>query len=210
MHKLYACLGSGNCMKPWLAMKQVGTPFELTLVDVLAGEQKSEEYLAVNPLGVVPFFVTSDGIGIGESNAILWYIAEGTHLMPESATDRAAALQWMYFEQSKLEPFISPARFFTHILPEMQEERAEDIAEWQDAARKGLAVLDDHLSRHKFALECGYSVADVALFGYVHVLEEAGLDPKETPHIMRWIADVAKTKSFSPLSELGRKIDVAA
>jgi len=210
MHKLYACLGSGNCMKPWLAMKQVGTPFEVTLVDVLSGEQKSDDYLAINPLGVVPYFVSSDGVGIGESNAILWYVAEGTDLMPETPTGRAAALQWMYFEQSKLEPHISPARFFTHILPDLRDERAEDINAWQAAARPGLAVLDEHLSRHEFAIESGYSVADVALFGYVHVLEEAGLDPNDTPHIMRWIKDVTMTKSFSPLSKLGEDTRVAA
>ena len=210
MHRLYACLGSGNCLKPWLAMKQTATSFDLTLVDVLSGEQKSPEYLAINPLGVVPYFVTSDGLGIGESNAITWYVAEGTDLMPETPEGRAAALQWMYFEQSKLEPFISPARFFTTILPDMQEERADDIANWQAAARPGLAVLDAHLQRNQFALGQSYSVADIALFGYVHVLEEAGLDPSEVPHIMRWVGDVSSTKSFAPLSDLGRKVDAAA
>ncbi len=210
MNKLYACLGSGNCMKPWLAMNQLGVEFELTLIDVLSGEQKSNDFLSVNPLGVVPFFVTSEGQGIGESNAILWYLAEGTDLMPQSPAERAEALQWMFFEQSKLEPFISPARFFTTILPTMREERAEDIANWQAAARPGLARLDAHLSYNQFVLASGYSVADIALFGYVHVMEEAGLDPQLTPHVTRWINDVANTKGFAPLSHLGQNVRVAA
>jgi len=87
--KLYACLGSGNCLKPWLAMHQLGQSFELTLVDVLKGEQKSPAYLEINPLGVVPYLVTETGNGIGESNAMLWYLAEGSHLMPADRAERA-------------------------------------------------------------------------------------------------------------------------
>ncbi len=117
MIKLYACLGSGNCFKPWLIMNQLGIPFELSLVDVLSGEQKLPGFLRINPLGVVPYLVTETGHGIGESNAMVWYLAEGSHLMPKRPEERAEALQWMFFEQSKLEPFISPARFFTTILP---------------------------------------------------------------------------------------------
>lgn len=77
MIKLFACLGSGNCFKPWLAMTQLGVPFELVLIDVLQGEQKAPEYLQINPLGVVPFLLSETGQGIGESNAMLWYLQKG-------------------------------------------------------------------------------------------------------------------------------------
>lgn len=190
-------------MKPWLAMHQLKIAFDLELVDVLKGEQKSDDFLAINPLGVVPYLETAAGHGIGESNAMLWFLAEGTDLMPTSAAERAEALQWMFFEQSKLEPFISPARFFSVILPHERAARAVDIAAWQDAARPGLARLNDHLSGRQFMLEAGYSIADIALFGYVHVLEEAGLDGAHYPHILRWIADVEATDGFRPLSALG-------
>ncbi len=192
-------------MKPWLAMNQLGKDFNLKVVDVLKGEQKGEQYLAVNPMGVVPFLVTSDGDGIGESNAILWYLAEGTYLMPKTEKARAEALQWMFFEQSKLEPFIAPARFFTHIVPQERESHLDDIAAWQTAARTGLAKLDAHLAKRQFILEQGYSVADIALFGYVHVLQEAGLDIAETPNIARWIEDVSQTENFCSLDELGNR-----
>lgn len=208
--KLYACLGSGNCMKPWLVMNQLGQTFDLHLVDVLTGEQKKDDYLAINPLGVVPYLETDGGHGIGESNAMLWYLADGTDLMPHSAQGRAEALQWMFFEQSKLEPFISPARFFSHILPQEKENRADDIAAWQDAARPGLARLDAHLADRRFALGDAYSIADVALFGYVHVLEEAGLDPADTPNVMAWIEAVKQTEGFVPLAQLGAQEAKAA
>ena len=202
--KLYACLGSGNCFKPWLALNQLGKPFEVSLIDVLSGEQKSDAYLAVNPNGVVPFLDTGQGRGIGESNAMAWYIAEGSPLMPATAEDRAEALQWMFFEQSKLEPFISPARFFTTILPDMAEARADDIADWRQNAAPGLQRLNDHLGDgRRFMLASGYSVCDIAVFGYVHTIEEAGLSLADYPAIARWIEAVSHTEGFRPLSELG-------
>lgn len=210
MNKLYACLGSGNCFKPWLVMTQLGLPFDLHLIDVLKGEQKSDAYLAVNPFGVVPYLRAGTDQGIGESNAMLWYLADGTDLIPKTAAARAEALQWMFFEQSKLEPFISPARFFTTIVPDLAAERAVEISQWQDAARPGLARLNDHLANRTFMLEEGYTIADIAVFGYVHVLEEAGLSMAETPNIARWIDAVTKTNGFRPLAELGRNISVAA
>lgn len=210
MTSLYACLGSGNCFKPWLAMTQLNLPFQLHMIDVLSGEQKSDAYLAVNPLGVVPYLINSEGHGIGESNAMLWFLADGSHLMPRTAASRAIALQWMFFEQSKLEPFISPARFFTTILPDQATARAADIANWQSAAKPGLARLNGHLADHQFMLEEGYTITDIALFGYVHVLEEAGLDMSDTPHIARWIDDVSQTPGYQPLAQLGATVGVAA
>jgi len=208
--KLYACLASGNCFKPWLVMHQLGVPFELHLVDVLKGEQKSDWYLRMNPNGVVPYLQTAEGTGIGESNAMAWYLAERTHLMPEDATERAEALQWMFFEQSTLEPYISPARFFTPILPQERDNRADDIAAWQNAAKPGLARLNAHLDGRQFILASGYSVADIAVFGYVHVLEEAGLSMAHYPAIGRWIGDVSATDGYRPLSNLGAPADKAA
>ncbi|MEM9709275.1 MAG: glutathione S-transferase family protein [Pseudomonadota bacterium] len=203
MTKLYACIGSGNCFKPWLALNQLDQPFELELIDVLKGQQKSADYLGINPLGVVPFLKTERGLGLGESNAMLWYLAEGDYLMPASPEARAEALQWMFFEQSKLEPFISPARFFTTILPGERAKRADDIASWQEKARSGLDRLESHLARQAFMVAGRYSVADIAVFGYVHVMDEAGLAFGEYPAIARWVEAVKATEGFRPLSEMG-------
>ena len=170
---------------------------------MLKGEQKTAAYLKRNPLGVVPFLDAGQGVGLGESNAMLWFLAENTHLMPTSPEERAEALQWMFFEQSKLEPFISPARFFSFIRPEQRSERAEDIAYWQNQARPGLERLNAHLATRQFILASGYSIADIALFGYGHVMDEAGLDAAAYPMIQRWIEDVQQTKGFQPLQNMG-------
>tara|TARA_R110002051_G_scaffold63765_3_gene116032 strand:- start:3413 stop:4000 length:588 start_codon:yes stop_codon:yes gene_type:complete len=187
-------------------MQQLHQNFDLELIDVLSGEQKEPKYLAVNPLGVVPFLVTSDGVDIGESNAMIWYLAEGTHLMPKTAAERAEALQWMFFEQSKLEPFLSPARFFTTILPDQRGAMRDEITQWQSQAKPGLDRLNDHLANRLFILQSGYSIADIAMFGYVHVLEEAGLQWDDYPYIARWVTDVEKTGYFNRLSQLGQPI----
>ena len=185
-------------------MTQLAIPFELQLIDVLTGQQKSPDYLRINPLGVVPYLTTAEGQGIGESNAMLWFLAEGTQLMPDTPAERAEALQWMFFEQSKLEPFISPARFFTTILPGEREARAVEIKQWQLKAETGLARLDAHLAGREFMLQRGYSITDIAIFGYVHVLEEAGLRLVDFPAVARWIDRVKGTQGYQPLSELGR------
>ncbi len=117
MNRLYVTIGSGNCLKPFMVMKQLQIPFELVVIDVLKGETRQPAYLALNPNGTVPYLRLTDGRGIAESNAMLWYLAEGSELLPRDSYSRAKVLQFMFFEQSALEPFISPARFFTSIVP---------------------------------------------------------------------------------------------
>lgn len=201
--KLYACFASGNCMKPWLAMNQLGKRFDIEIVDVLNGQQHTAEYRRINPLGTVPFLVTDAGRSIGESNAMLWYLCEGTELMPQCPEERAQALQWMFFEQTRLEPFISPARFVSHIVPGLKAAREDEVAVWLCKAFEGLKRLDAHLQDQQFLVECGYSLADISVFGYGHVLDEAGLNPDDFPNVMRWIGDVRATKGFKELDQLG-------
>jgi len=202
MNTLYATIGSGNCFKPFLLMNQLGIPFKVTLVDVLKGETRMPAYLAINPNGTVPYLMLADGRGIGESNAMLWHLAEGSPLIPADPYKRAKVLQWMFFEQSALEPFISPARFFISIVPERRAERAQDIAVWQQRGRKGLKLLDDHLRGRKFLVDDRYTIADISLFGYTHLAEEGGFDFAEYPAIAAWIGEVGKTDGYVALSRL--------
>lgn len=202
MDRLYVTGGSGNCFKPFLAASYSGYDLDIIEVKLLEGEHRSDAFLNINNRGQVPYLVTADGVGIGESNAMLWLIAEGSDLMPETAVDRARCLQWMFFEQSKLEPFISPPRFLTYIAPALGKGREDDIAGWIEKAKAGLLSLNAHLSRHSFMLGERYGITDIAVFGYVHVSNEAGIDMREFPAVQRWIERVASTPRFRPLSEL--------
>lgn len=207
MITLYACKGSGNCFKPFLVLKQLHIPFRTILLDVITRETRSADYLAINPSGTVPYLRLADGRGLGESNAMLWYLAGGSHLIPTDQYDHAQALQWMFFEQSSLEPFISPARFFIEIAPEQRAARERDIVVWQDRARKGLNVLNEHLMGRKFLIGDRYSVADISVYGYVHLAGGACLDLKAYPAIHNWIEQVEGTEGFVPLASLEATVD---
>jgi glutathione S-transferase len=201
---LYVTYGSGNSFKPALLLRQTGRTLPMHFVNVLAGDSRKPAFLAINPRGQLPYLVLADGRGIGESNAIAWWLAEGTPLMPSDPVARAQAVQWMIFEQTALEPNISPARFFTHIVPDQREAHAQDIPRWLDAGHRGLALLDAHLAGRSFITDHGYSVADVAVCGYTHLAGEGGFDLARFAHVQRWMQRVRQTPGYAEVSELLR------
>ena len=111
MYKLYSMRRSGNCYKVRLALAQLDIAHELVEMDILKGETRTPEFLAMNPSGHVPVLEVAPGRYIAESNAILWYIAGHTPLVPDDRADRAEMLQWMFFEQHSLESNIGAAYF---------------------------------------------------------------------------------------------------
>ena len=174
MLTLYATIGSGNCFKPFLLMKQLGVPFRVALVDVLKGETRMPAYLAINPNGTVPYLTLADGRGIGESNAMLWHIAEGSHLIPGNPYGRERSCSGC-FSTVRPRAFLSPARLFVSILPSHRSEREKDVAIWQEPGRRGLKLLDDHLRVRRSLVDDHYTIADISVFGYTHVAEEGPL-----------------------------------
>ena len=84
MYKLYSMQRSGNSYKVRLALAFLDAPYVAIEVDILHGESRTPEFLAKNPSGQVPLLEVGDGRYLAESNAILWYLAGGTSLAPES------------------------------------------------------------------------------------------------------------------------------
>jgi glutathione S-transferase len=199
---LFVTQGSGNSFKPMLVAWQLKRPCEVRFIDVLGGQTKRPEFLRINPRGAVPYMVLPDGRGLGESNALAWYLADGSSLMPSEAASRAQAIQWMIFEQTMLEPNISPARFFTAIAPALRSAHEHEFPGWLERGHKGLALLDAHLSNRAFVTDHGYSVADVAVYGYTHLAEEGGFDLQRYPAIQAWMRRVQATPRFVPVGEL--------
>jgi glutathione S-transferase len=199
---LYVTAGSGNSFKPALVLRQTERRTTTRFIDVLAGDSRQPAFLAINPRGQLPYLVLDDGRGIGESNAIAWYLAEGTSLMPADPASRAQALQWMIFEQTALEPNISPARFFTHIVPQQREAHAAQIPGWLEAGHRGLAVLERHLAGRAWITDHGYSVADIAVYGYTHLAGEGGFDLAAYPAVQAWIARVQTTPGYAGVGTL--------
>ena len=107
MLRLYDNLDSGNAYKVRLVLAHLDLPHERIELDTDSGETRTQEYLAKNPNGKVPALELESGEVLWESNAIIFYLAEGTRLVPASALDRARVLQWMFFEQYSHEPYIA-------------------------------------------------------------------------------------------------------
>jgi glutathione S-transferase len=188
--RLYDYPASANCLKVRMLLSQLGLPYERVPVDIFAGESQTAEYLARNPAGRTPLLETSDGAFIAESGAILLYLAEATAFLPDERVARAHVHAWMFFEQNLLEPNVGTARFWR--LTGRAAERPEVFARHFDAGAAALETLERGLGGD-YLVAGRYSVADCALYAYVHVAHDAGYDMSAYPRIAAWLARVAAT-----------------
>jgi len=188
--ELYDYLDSGNGYKVRLLLAQLGVPYRLHLVDIMAGATRTPEFLAINPNGRIPVLVLDDGTALAESNAILCYLAEGTALWPADRIGRARVLQWLFFEQYSHEPYVATPRFILRHLPADSPRRAELPARLAQG-RAAFAVMERQLAQTAFLAGNSYSIADIALYGYSHVAHEGGHDLSAFPAVGTWLARVA-------------------
>jgi glutathione S-transferase len=199
MH-LYDYLPSGNGYKVRLLLAQLGRPFVLVQKDILRGETRTPEFLAVNPNGRIPVLELDDGRRLAESGAILFYLADGTPFLPGDGFARAEVLQWMFFEQYSHEPYVAVARFWIHSLGK-REEWAEKLREKHERGYQALAVMERHLVGRRFFVAERYSVADIALYAYTHVAHEGDFDLARFPYVRAWLARVAAAPRHVPITQ---------
>jgi glutathione S-transferase len=193
---LYDHPASGNCLKPRILLRQLGLPFERVTVDLFTGETRTEEHFARNPDGRVPVLELDSGERIAESGAILLHLGEGTPFLPPPGLARTRVHQWMFFEQNRIEPELAFARFLwlsgRHAqIPEVFENRLDRGRDALLALERGLAA-----SGSPFVAGDDYTVADVALYAYVHCAADAGADPREHEAISEWLDRVEATPGF--------------
>jgi glutathione S-transferase len=191
MYTLYSMRRSGNCYKVRLALTQLDIPHELIEIDILKGETRTPEFLAMNPSGHVPLLQVGRDRYIAESNAILWYIAGGTPLVPEDRVERAEMLQWMFFEQHSLEPNLGAAYFWLTLVKGGRELQQHALEDWMEEGYRALGVMERHLTRHRFVAAGRYSIADIALYAYTHVAHTCDYELERFPAVRDWLARVA-------------------
>ncbi|MDH4102432.1 MAG: glutathione S-transferase family protein [Thermoleophilia bacterium] len=187
---LYNSAVSGNCYKVRLLLAHLGVEYETVDVSVSDRSGRKELLGELNPALRVPTLVLDDGRPLGESNAILWYFADGTQYLSDDAYERARTLQWMFFEQYSHEPYVAVVRFwlrysgtperFTDLVPEKTKGGYLAL----DALGRG---LDDRM----FLVGERYSIADISLYAYTHVAHEGGFDLEPYPAICAWLERVA-------------------
>lgn len=191
MLQVYGDQRSGNCYKIKLMLNLLGQPYEWIPVDILAGETRTEAFLAMNPNGKIPVVKLEDGSCLWESNAILNYLAEGSAYLPSDARLRTQVLQWQFFEQYSHEPYVAVARFIK-VYENLPEEKAERYAHCLSRGYRALRVMEQQLSRTPFLVGDAYSIADIALYAYTHVAHEGGFDLSAYPAINAWLKRVAE------------------
>ncbi|RAM50462.1 MAG: glutathione S-transferase family protein [Hapalosiphonaceae cyanobacterium JJU2] len=198
--RLYDFLPSGNGYKIRLLLSQIGMPFERIEVNILKHETRTPEFLSKNPNGKIPVLEIEPGKYLAESNAILVYLSEGTEFLPYDRFLRSQVMQWLFFEQCSLKPFISPLRFWISILGKAEEYK-EAIEEKHESGYAALKLMENHLQSHNFFVNERYTIADIALFAHTHVAEEGGYDLQPFPAIQAWIERVKTQPRYISIKE---------
>jgi glutathione S-transferase len=185
---LYDSAVSGNCYKVRLLLTKLGIPFERRELSVFDRSDRPDVLGELNPALRVPTLVLDDGRTLGESNAILWYFADGTEYVPTDAYERAQVLQWQFFEQYDHEPNIAVARFWE--LADLHPSTAEREAK-RAGGEKALGAMEGHLAGRDYLVGDRYSIADISLYAYTHVAPEGGFSLEPYPAVREWLARVA-------------------
>jgi glutathione S-transferase len=196
--RLYNSQLSGNCWKVRQILAHRGIEYERVELDVVDRSNRRDVLGGKNPALRIPTLELDDGRHLAESNAILWYLADGTRYVPADALARARVLQWMFFEQYELEPSIAVARFWITILGRRQRYAAELEEKWR-AGNRALTALDGHLSDRDWLVGDHYSVADISLYAYAHVAPEGDFDLEPYAAVRGWLDRVAAVPGHVPI-----------
>ena len=203
MH-LFDYLDSGNGFKVRLLLAQLGQTYDWTKVDIDRGETRTPEFLRRNPNGRIPTLRLDDGTYLAESNAILWYLAEGSRFVPATQLGRAQVLQWMFFEQYSHEPYVATPRYICRHFAADHPRRAELPARLEKG-HAALKVMEEHLATRQFFVNERYSIADIALYAYTHVAPDGGLELGNYPNVRAWLARVAAQPNYIELLAVPNK-----
>jgi len=192
---------SPNTRKVRWALEEADVAYEFKQVDLIKREQKTPEFLKLNPNGRVPV-LDDDGFILWESNAILWYVGDklgrGT-IVPEDVKLRAYIDQWMWWQYADLTP--AGAAWFMKLMERLG--RPLDAAKHLDAiksAARAAAVLDGHLAGKQFVVGDRFTIADISLAAFATLGEGGGVDMAPFPNIRAWLAGLSERPAFKKTS----------
>lgn len=195
MMTLFDYLPSQNAWKVRLLLNHLQIPYTQKIVSIFEGEGKRPDFLAINPTGAVPALQLEDGTSIAESNAILVYLASGTEFLPATMPEQAQVLQWLFFESDYVQSTIATLRHW--VLTGKDKNRSEDmLASKRSSSLNVLSVLDRTLNNQPFLTGRSYTIADISVFAYVHLADEAGIALTDFTNVQAWIRRVEKQPGF--------------
>ena len=174
-----------NGHKVSICLEELGLPYRVHVVNLLAGDQYKPEYVALNPNARIPTIIDTDNdnFAVFESGAILVYLAEKTgKLMPADVKGRSLVMQWLMFQMGGIGPFMGQANVFFRYLP---EKIPEGISRYQNESRRLFEVLDRRLANREW-LAGDYSIADIANWAWVRTYKWSGVSIEGLTHLQRW------------------------
>ena len=192
--RLYDYPASCNCYKVRLLLAQLGLPYERVPVDIFDGDTLTDEYAAMNPARTTPVLETDDGRLLPESNAILFYVAQGTPFLPDDPVERAEVVRWLIYEQTDVIPTMGGLRF--RLLVGRLTPNDPDAVRRKEGSLEVLRLLDDHLATRQFFVGGRYTIADIAIYGYTHLAHEAGIDKELYPSLRAWFQRVEEQPGY--------------
>lgn len=184
MLRLYDYDASANCYKVRLLLSHLGLDYERLPVDIFAGETLSPEYGARNPSLTTPVLEYEPGRYLPESAAILLFLAEGSDLLPAEREARAQVHRWLFYEQSTVLPTIAMIRF--RLLTGRIDPTSPGAKRASQIAGAVAMTIDNQLQEREFLVEDRFGLADIALYGYLHVVEDAGVDTSTLDSLTAW------------------------
>jgi glutathione S-transferase len=194
MLKLFDYPASQNGWKARALLALLKQPYETVWVPIFG--TPGREFLKLNPMGAIPVLQLEDGRAIPESHAITSYLAEGTPYLPADPFDRAQALRWLFFEQDYIQSSIATLRHWR--LTGRAEANAAMIPPREAAAKRVLVALEAHLKERRFLAAERLTIADLGVYAYAHLAEEAGFPLAPYPAFRRWIAAVQEAAAPLP------------
>ena len=157
----------------------------------MKGEQKTTEYLKLNPNGKIATIVDRDAgdFAVFESGAIMIYLAEKAgRLLPIETKARSRVIQWLMFQIGGVGPMQGQANVFFRYFP---ERLPSAIARYQNEVKRLYGVLDQRLSDNEW-LAGDFSIADIANWSWCRIHNWAGISVIDLPHLQRWMTAIAQ------------------
>ncbi|MEX0738932.1 MAG: glutathione binding-like protein [Pseudohongiella sp.] len=176
-----------NGYKVTVMLEEIGAEYTLHPVNLSAGDQKTPEFLAMNPNGRIPVIVDRDNsdFTVFESGAIMIYLGEKFgQLYPEDPAARSLTLQWLMFQMGGIGPMMGQANVFYRYFPEKIQAA---IDRYQNECRRLFQVLDSRLSAAEYLAGDTYTIADIANWCWVRTHNWSGVSVDGLPHLQRWL-----------------------
>jgi glutathione S-transferase len=190
--RLHDYAASANCYKVRLLLAQLGIEYERVPVDIFAGDTLTDEYARLNPQRQTPVLERDGAEPLTESGAILLHLAEGTEYLPDDPNERAQAYKWLFFEQTEVIQGIAALRF--RLVTQRFRPDGREALWRRSVGEAALTLLNDRLEKSDYLAGESYSIADISLFAYVHVANEAGFELGEA--VQEWVERVRGTREY--------------